>query len=265
MPELNLEVGMQARKTNGIGYIAGKWPLDPQKSTLIFIHGAGSTGYFWQQQAEALSDRANTVALHLPGHGSSDGPGKDTIAGYVHAVNDFIGDIEAPQPVPCGFSLGGAIVQQLLMDFPQRYPAGILIGTGVQMKVGSIIFKTIEKDFAEFVDMLVKLAASKKTNPATVQLFKDELPQSSPQVVSGDFLACDRFDATAGVPSIQVPVLVITSQDDILTPPKYGDVLEEKIENAHRVHIMDAGHLVVLEKPDEVKKAIIEFMDKSGL
>ena len=81
------------------------------------------------------------------------------------AVNEFLSDIEAPNPVPCGISLGGAITQQLLMDFPQRYSAGILIGTGVQMKVGPIIFEAIENDFSEFVDMLGKLAASKKTNP----------------------------------------------------------------------------------------------------
>ena len=174
-------------------------------------------------------------------------------------------DIEAPNPVPCGISLGGAITQQLLMDFPQRYSAGILIGTGVQMKVGPIIFEAIENDFSEFVDMLGKLAASKKTNPEKIRFFKDELAKSNPQVTSGDFRACDRFDAGAKLASIEVPVLIITSEDDILTPAKYGDVLEEKIQNTQRVHIMDAGHLVVLEKPEEVKKAIIEFMDKSGL
>jgi pimeloyl-ACP methyl ester carboxylesterase len=256
---------MQERKTNGIGYVTDEWPLVTEKPTLVFIHGAGGNGYFWQAQIETLSDRVNTVALDLPGHGRSDGSGKDTITEYAQAVNEFLGEIEAPKPIPCGFSLGGAIVQQLLMDFPQRYLAGILIGTGVRMKVGPIIFEAIENDFAEFVDMLVKLASSKKTNPEKIHFFKEEVSKSKPQVISGDFRACGRFDATAGVPSIQVPVLVITSEDDILTPPKYGDVLEEKIENAHRVHIMDAGHLVVLEKPDEVKKAIIEFMDKSGI
>ena len=32
---------MEVRKTGGIGYIVGRWPLDSDKFTLVFIHGAG--------------------------------------------------------------------------------------------------------------------------------------------------------------------------------------------------------------------------------
>ncbi len=253
---------MLERKTGGTGYVTGDWPPDPEKSTLVFIHGAGGHGYFWQAQIEALMDRVNIVALDLPGHGRSDGSGKDTITEYAQAVNGFLNDIEAPKPVPCGFSLGGAIAQQLLMDFPKRYSAGILIGTGVRMKVGPVIFETIEKDFDAFVNMLCKLGASKKTDPEKILFFRQALSKSNPRVVSGDFRACDRFDAGTGLISVEVPVLIITAEDDILTPAKYGDVLEEKIQNTQRIHIMDAGHLVVLEKPEAINQAIFEFMDK---
>ena len=253
---------MQERKTGGIGYLTGKWPLDAEKPTLIFIHGAGNTGHFWQPQFEALSDRVNTIALDLPGHGRSDGSGKDTIGDYAQAVNRFVDDIAAPRPIPCGLSLGGAIVQQLLLDFPEHYSAGILMGTGVQMKVGSVIFETIAKDYAEFVNMILKFAVSKKSNLDNLQVFKDELSGCAPEVVSGDFRACDRFDVSERVSAVNVPVLVITSEEDVLTPAKYGDVLEEKIQNARRVHIMDAGHIMSAEKPDEVNNAIFDFLNK---
>jgi pimeloyl-ACP methyl ester carboxylesterase len=260
-----METEMQERKTGGIGYLTGEWPLNPEKSTLVFIHGAGGHGYFWQAQIQALSDRVNIVALDLPGHGRSDGPGMDTIGEYARVVDGFLTDIEAPKPIPCGFSLGGAIAQQLLIDYPQHYAAGVLIGTGVQMKVGPIIFDTIEKDFNEFVNMLCKLAASKKTDPDRILFFKEELQKSDPRAVTGDFRACDNFNAGAGLDSVEVPVLIVTSEDDILTPAKYGDMLEEKIQNTRRVHIMDAGHLMAMEKPDEINKAISGFFDKNGL
>lgn len=136
------------------------------------------------------------------------------------------------------------------------------MGTGVQMTVGSVIFETIAKDYAEFVDMIVKFAVSKKSDLDMLQLFKDELSRCAPDVASGDFKACDRFDVSDRVSAIYVPVLVITSGDDILTPAKYGDVLVEKIPKAQRVHIMDAGHIVSAERPAEVNNAIIEFLDK---
>ena len=46
---------MIVRKINGIGYMAAKWPLDPARATLVFIHGAGGSGDFWQAQVEGLA------------------------------------------------------------------------------------------------------------------------------------------------------------------------------------------------------------------
>ena len=63
---------------------------------------------------------------------------------------------------------------------------------------------------------------------------------------------------------ISVPVMVISAQDDKLTPPKYADFLESAIPNTTRAHIPDAGHIAPLEKPREVNQAIIEFLDSHG-
>jgi pimeloyl-ACP methyl ester carboxylesterase len=255
---------MEERKIGGIGYIAGRWPLDPDKFTLVFIHGAGGSGSFWQVQIDALADKANTLALDLPGHSRSDGPGKNKIEDYAQIVNEFVSELKIPNPIPCGVSMGGAIAQQLLMDFTQRYPAGILMGTGARMGVAPAIFETIENDFSAFVDMIGTFAVSQKTDPALVQPFKEELAQVDPEIVLGDFRACDHFDSRSGLSSIKVPVLIMTSEDDKLTPAKYGEFLEENIQNAQRVHIMDAGHAVSLERPDEVNTLILEFLDTLG-
>ena len=252
---------MEVRKTGVIGYIAGRWPLDSDKFTLVFIHGAGGTGSFWQVQIDALADKANTLALDLPGHGRSDGPGKDTIEAYAQIVNEFVNELKIPNPIPCGVSMGGAIVQQLLMDFAQRYPAGILMGTGARMGVAPAIFETIENDFSAFVNMIGTFAVSQKTDHELVQPFIEELARSNPEIVLGDFRACDRFDSREGLSSIIAPVLIITSDEDKLTPAKYGEFLEKNIQKTQRVHILDAGHIVSVERPDEVNKAIQKFLE----
>jgi pimeloyl-ACP methyl ester carboxylesterase len=48
----------------------------------------------------------------------------------------------------------------------------------------------------------------------------------------------------------------------MLTPPKYGSYLAENIKGAKRVDIKDAGHLSLIEKPDHVNKAILEFLNQ---
>ena len=68
---------MIERKIGGVGFIAGRWPLDAEKSTIVFIHGSGSTGRFWLAQVQGLAERVNTVALDLPGHGRSGKDGKN--------------------------------------------------------------------------------------------------------------------------------------------------------------------------------------------
>ena len=256
---------MRQREANGIAYVSSGWPLDEAKPTLIFIHGAGGSHVLWEGQIDALAKRANTVAVDLPGHGKSAGEGMDTIDDYARAVAAFTRAIDAPKPIPCGLSMGGAITQQLLLDHPDVCCAGILIGTGARLRVMPIILKTIEEDFSAYVDSFISFAASKKTDPARLRSVAEATATSSPRVAHGDFKACDAFDVMERLPSIEAPVLVITSEEDKLTPPKYGIFLEEKIRNASRVHIRDAGHLVPAEKPEELNQAILAFLDRTGL
>jgi len=256
---------MVHREANGIAYVTSGWPLDRTKPTLIFIHGAGGSNILWQGQVKGLAGRVNAIAIDLPGHGDSTGDGMGTIADYARAVADFTRTIEAPKPVPCGLSMGGAITQQLLLDHPDTCCAGILIGTGARLRVQPLILKTIEENFSGYVDSFLAFAASGKTDPERLRPISEATARGNPQVALGDFKACDAFDVMERLPSIRVPVLVITSEEDKLTPPKYGIFLEEKIETASRVHIQDAGHLVPAEKPDEVSQAILDFLARAAL
>jgi pimeloyl-ACP methyl ester carboxylesterase len=256
---------MEERKIGGIGFIAGRWPLDTEKSTIVFIHGSGGSGQFWQAQIKDLAERVNTVAVDLPGHGQSGRDGKNRIEDYARALLEFIEIAAIPRPIPCGLSIGGAIVQQLLLDFAKQFQAGILIGTGGRLKVLPMIFEAIEKDYSGFVEMLCKLSASEKTAQEVVQPFRDDLQKCDPRVTFGDFQACNRFDVMERLAEINVPVMVISAQSDKLTPPKYADFLESAIPNTTRAHILDAGHIAPMEKPQEVNQAIIEFLDRHRL
>jgi pimeloyl-ACP methyl ester carboxylesterase len=260
-----MEELMEQRITDGISYTTGAWPPDPKKSTLVFIHGAGGSSAFWSGQVQDLAASFNTIAVDLPGHGRCGGDGKASIKDYGQVVVDFVNQVGFPKPILCGLSMGGAITQQLLIDYPDRFEAGILISTGAKLKVAPIIFESIENEYKGFVEMMGKLAASPKTAPGPVQIFSNDLAGCNPTVTHGDFQACNGFDALERLSDISVPVLVVSAQEDKLTPPKYADVLEKEIKDVSRAHILDAGHIVPLEKPAEINAVILEFSRRNGL
>lgn len=256
---------MEKRINGDIAFVCGRWPFDPSRSTLVFVHGAGETSLLWHAQVEGLGDRVNTVALDLPGHGRSGGRPQTSVEGYAAAVIDFVEAIAAPRPVPCGLSMGGAITQQLLLDHPARFAAGIIVSSGARLRVLPALFDTIAEKFPAYVEMVDRLGFSEKTAAAVKQPFLEDSLKADPSVAHGDFKACDRFDVMSRLGSIRAPVLVISAEDDRLTPPKYGQFLEKGIPGAVRHHIPDAGHFVPIEKPHEVNAAIAAFLDANHL
>lgn len=254
------EEKMDSRISGSLGFITGSWPLNADKPTLVFIHGSSQNRFFWRSQVQDLVDAANTVAIDLPGHGTSTGQGMDHVADYARAVVRFIDEEKIPRPIPCGLSLGGAITLELLINHGDRFPAGILMNTGARLKVNPFILKTIQKDFEKFLESVVTMGISKKSDADALRPVIRETSACLPEVALGDYQACNRFDVMDGLHLIKTPVLVLTAADDVLTPVKYGLYMAGKIAGA-RVHaIEDAGHLSPLEKPQEVNNAIRDFL-----
>jgi pimeloyl-ACP methyl ester carboxylesterase len=256
---------MKTRQQGDVAFISGQWPLDRDKPTIVFIHGAGESSLLWRAQVDGLKERANTVAVDLSGHGRSRGSAKQRVEEYAADLVDFITAIAAPGPIPCGLSMGGAIAQQLLLDHADRFLAGIIVSSGARLRVLPSLFDMLAHDFPAYVEMVDRLGFSEKTAAAVKLPFLEERRKARSEVVHGDLKACDRFDVIARLASIRVPVLVISAADDRLTPPKYAEFLAQHIPASHRVHIPDAGHFVPIEKPQAVNAAIAEFLDDQGV
>ena len=62
---------MNEKISGNIAFVAGRWPLDPEKPTLVFIHGSGGSSVLWENQVDLLREYVNTIAIDLPGHGKS--------------------------------------------------------------------------------------------------------------------------------------------------------------------------------------------------
>jgi len=256
---------MYEKTAKKIAYVAGRWPLDPEKPTLMFIHGSGGSSALWENQVDALKTQVNTIAIDLPGHGKSSGPGLDRVEDYCAAVVDFIETAGIPTPVPCGLSIGGAIVLQLVLEHRRRFKAAILVNTGARLRVMPSLFEIIREDYKGYLNSITAFAASGKTDPVKLATFMAESAKCPSEVTYGDFTACDRFNVMEKLSSITTPVLILTAEDDNLTPPKYGLYIKEQIKNSSIINIKEAGHLSPLEQPEVFNIAVTDYLKQEKL
>ena len=232
------------------------------KGKLVFIHGAGGTHRHWGYQLQGLSG-VDLYSLDLPGHGRSEGEARTSIAGYAEFLLEFLEALDLTQATLVGHSMGGAIAQTFALDHASRVDRLILVGTGARLRVLPSILEGLLNDFESTVDMMLGSAYSHDAPQELVDLARLEWLANPPEVLHGDFLACDNFDMMERLGEIPCATLVLCGEADQLTPPKYASFLRERIADATLSIIPNAGHMVMLEQPGLVNRAIEEFLAKT--
>lgn len=88
-----------------------------KRSTLVLLHGWGSTARVWQYVAGDLQQRYDVVTPELPGHGSNILAGGD-IESVARALWQYI-DSYGQSVVLLGWSLGGLLAMQMSLQRPE--------------------------------------------------------------------------------------------------------------------------------------------------
>ena len=84
--------------------------------------------------------------------------------------------------------------------------------------------------------------------------------QCRPEVLHGDFSACDRFDVMKEVEKINLPTLILCGEDDALTPVLYSQFLHSRIKGSKLEVLPNAGHMVMMESPQAFNEKINGFI-----
>jgi pimeloyl-ACP methyl ester carboxylesterase len=69
-----------------------------------------------------------------------------------------------------------------------------------------------------------------------------------------------RADSRPELGAIGCPTLVLVGDGDQLTPPELSAEIAEAIPGAHLVVVAGSGHLTPLDQPEEVTKALVEWL-----
>jgi len=228
---------------------------------LVYIHGSGCDGSLWDSQLE----RIGGYAIDLPGHGLSDEAQIESVYDYAFYVAKVTENLVG-KAIFLGHSLGGAIAQSLYLDFRKAVKGLILVGTGARLRVLPAILSGLKNKSEETVNMFVEMSFGR------IEGFENMIEETKRQfierieVLLRDLTICDKFDLLdnykKGEISVDVPTLIIVGENDKLTPIKYAQFFKSVIPQAQLVVIKDAGHMVMLEKPIEFNKAVLDFISK---
>ncbi|HEX9067844.1 MAG TPA: alpha/beta hydrolase [Ktedonobacterales bacterium] len=224
---------------------------------LALIHGSGDSHQAWDALCAHLPG-VTCVTLDLPGHGARAGePLKDgvSIAGYAADAWAQLASRGIERCVLGGHSLGSAIALRMAVDDPDMVAGVLLIGSGARLRVLPALLDAARNNQAATQAQMGTISFGGAHQDLAREYIAKMLPTTAGALYH-DLAACNAFDMMAELPSITQPALVISGEEDKLTPVKYATYLSEHLPRATTLIIPGMGHYVQVEAPERVAQAI---------
>jgi pimeloyl-ACP methyl ester carboxylesterase len=258
---------------------------EPGDQPIVLSHGVTLSARTWFHQLEELPKAGfRTIAFDHRGHGQSvvgdDGHSLENLGRDLKLVLE---ELDLRDAVLVGHSMGGVAVQSFLSHFAevaQERVAGIvLLSTLAYTPLGSRSTRTkqrLEKltkrtpdttwlwNFKNLGFVGARLGFGKNPHPSHVELVRRMLADcpndtriNAPRVLVG-------LDLTAELPKIKLPTIVVVGSADMLTPPFEARRMADLIPGARLVIMRDGGHMLMLERAEELNALIADFAREVG-
>jgi non-heme chloroperoxidase len=262
----------------------------------LLLHGVTNTTLIWHYQLlDLVAAGYRVVALDLRGHGGSragaDGYSLEAMARDAHQVVQALGLRDA---VAVGHSMGGMVLLQLLADHPELAAGGAIasmvliatsaspvLGNGVPAAAAGLVrFLTPaagqghvmasggrigrRRPPGDLAAAYCRLAFGAKPWPTHVELLRGMASAVPADIVGHLIRTLLDLDVRSILPSIAVPTLVVVGTRDLLTPVWHGRYLARHIPVAGLEVLASCGHVVMLERREELARLLIDFAERTS-
>lgn len=272
-----------------IQWIKSANPTETPKPVMVFLHGWGGSGRYWQSTAQALSDQFDCLIYDLRGFGGSNQLGdlpipyhdpRYELTEYAQDLVGLLDALELDQIYLNAHSMGGSIAALYLNLQPERVKRAILTCSG--------IFEYDEKTFSTFHKFSRYVVQFRPKWLAQIPLMDKffmarflyrSLPRADSRAFLEDFLLAD-FDAAYGTvltsvsqaatewlpqefKKLTVPTLLVAGEYDQIIPAEMGRqaaALNEKVELAI---LPKTAHFPMLEDPQTYLKTVRGFLQET--
>jgi 3-oxoadipate enol-lactonase len=240
---------------------------------VILLHPFPANHEFWLPVAESLSTRYRVILPDLRGHGDSGvGEGPATMDKHAADLARVMDDAEIGRAPLVGVSIGGYALFEFWRRHRGRVAALTLCNTkapadsaearaGRLQAANDVLERGTEPFFESMIPRLLG-QTTRETRPDLVagalRMMRKMSPEDVAQVQRG---MAARPDSVDTLKTINVPTLLLTGEEDILTGVNEAELMRQHISGSQLRVIPKAGHYSPWEQPEEVGKLLRQFLD----
>jgi len=220
------------------------------REVIVLVPGIGNNARLWSHQAQTLANEYEVVIADYSGAESIEEMADRVVAQVTAASFSLV-----------GFSLGGYVALQLMRSAAARVSRLALISTSPYADTeaskknrDSLIRQALQDYPALLVQMghFIVFPGGPNADTAREMLVTMGQELGVEEFCRQQQAAMHRADSREMLESIRCPVRVLCGREDKVTPVSGNQFLAEHIPGARLEIIEAAGHLLPLEKPQEV-------------
>lgn len=275
-----------ARDGTRIGYqVRGEGPC------VVLANGLGGTYVTWKYLYEALGSGYRTICWDYRGLYSSDAPADPRANTVAHQVEDLVAILEQEQVIDfviVGWSMGVQVAFETLRRHAARVRGMFAIngtyGRTFRTVMGSrLVGQTIPmllrlvRAQAELVGRATKRVAGSSALIAAMKrvgLVSESIDMDVFRAVAASFVhvdwriysdllsRLDEHDAEDVLPTIGVPVAIVTGDRDLMTPPATAEHMHRRIRGSRLVVIEGGTHYTPVEYPAILVDELGRLLDR---
>lgn len=227
---------------------------------VLLSHGYGASSAMWAGQIAALAERFRVIIWDMRGHGRSESPEDQALYSQAASVADIAAILDAcgvSQAVLGGHSLGGYLSLDFCRIWPERVRALMLFGTGPGYRSDEA--RAEWNRFAEKQARALEEKGFDALGGAETKIGRHSVLGGLIRAARGILPQADARVMDV-LPEIPVPTLIVVGAKDrpYLAAAEY---MAEKIPDARRVTIAEAGHAANLHQPERFNAVMRDFLD----
>jgi pimeloyl-ACP methyl ester carboxylesterase len=234
---------------------------------VVFVHGAFSDMTTWRFQVPALADKARVILIDLPGHGQSDKPQIDySMDVFARAIDAVLKDVGVEKAVLVGHSMGTPVARQFWRLYPEKIAA--LVAVEGMIVPLPFVAPAAVKPSGQTKEMLLRsvdMAFGKDAPVEVRQSLKAVIAKMPDHVVESTMKALADPSMWKDDP-IKVPVQMILCVNRFsIWPADYEQQVRKIAPQLEFQRIKEAGHCLMLEKPEEFNALLNGFLKQHGV